>query len=133
MTTHVEKVKKAFTTFYTELDINAVTVYWADSYRSQILPESLGQKEQNREESIASLTKMLGNIKEYTKFEFVEIFENENKVTGHIRTAAILKDGTEYNNEAVFILTFEGEGKCTYFKQFNDSLATAKVGEKLRA
>ncbi|KAH8826040.1 hypothetical protein DL96DRAFT_1556582 [Flagelloscypha sp. PMI_526] len=133
MSTNLENVKKALKAFHEQLDMSVATSYWADSYRAQIFPESLGLKEWNKDEHLASATKMLGNIKEYTKFELVELFENANKVTGHLRATAILKDGTEYMNEGIIILTFNDEGKVVYFKQFNDSLAFSQMAGKLMA
>ncbi|KAH8826041.1 hypothetical protein DL96DRAFT_1607033 [Flagelloscypha sp. PMI_526] len=133
MSSNIEKVKKTFEAMSKDLDVAAVSTHWADDYKAQILPESLGLKEMNKEEHLAQATKLVGNIKEYSKFELVEIFESGNKVTGHLRSNAILKDGTEHKSDAIFIVTFNDEGKVVHFKQFIDSLAFSQVAAKLMA
>jgi hypothetical protein len=67
MSSNIEKVKKTFEAMSKDLDVAAVSTHWADDYKAQILPESLGLKEMNKEEHLAQATKLVGNIKEYSK------------------------------------------------------------------
>jgi hypothetical protein len=44
----------------------------------------------------------------------------------------VLKDGTEWKSDALFIFTFNEKGRVIYLKEFVDSLELFKVAAKLR-
>ncbi|KAH8826039.1 hypothetical protein DL96DRAFT_1710652 [Flagelloscypha sp. PMI_526] len=133
MSANLETVRESLTAFYTQLDINTVASTWADSCEFVILPESLGIKSMNKEEHVASTTQMIGNMKEYTSWEIIELFASGDKVTGHVRSNAALKDGVEFKADSIFIFTFNKEGNIILFKQFVDSLALSKLRGNLTA
>ncbi|KAH8826060.1 hypothetical protein DL96DRAFT_1607085 [Flagelloscypha sp. PMI_526] len=133
MSSRVDIIKKCLSAFYNDLDVSVLATYTTDSFKALILPESLGVKEMTKEEHMASGEKMVGNLKEYSLYEPIEIFESGNKVTAHVRAVGVLKDGTEYKHDTMFILTFNEEGNIIYSKEFVDSLEMSKVAAKLMA
>ncbi|KAH8826062.1 hypothetical protein DL96DRAFT_1805314 [Flagelloscypha sp. PMI_526] len=133
MSGHVEIVVKLLDAFYKNLDISVLRAYTTDTFKTIILPESLGIQETNKEEHLASGEKTAAKIKEYKKYEIIEVFESRNKVTAHVRSHAMLKDGSEWKNDAINIFTFNEEGKISYLKEFIDSLETSKVAANLTA
>ena len=73
MSSHVEIVHKVLDSFYKNLDISVLGTHTADSFKTIILPESLGIKETNKEEHLASGARTAGNIKEYQKVVLLPI------------------------------------------------------------
>ncbi|KAH8826061.1 hypothetical protein DL96DRAFT_1681274 [Flagelloscypha sp. PMI_526] len=133
MPSRVEIVQQCLDSFHHNIDFSVLWSYTADTFKAIILPESLGIKEMNKEEHKASGIKTAEKLQKYEKYETVEIYESGDKVIAHVRSLGILKDGSEWKNDAIYILTFNEEGKITYLKEFIDSLETSKIAAKLMA
>ncbi|KAH8826043.1 hypothetical protein DL96DRAFT_1607037 [Flagelloscypha sp. PMI_526] len=133
MSSNIQTVEKCLFAWYENLDVTVLSSNCTESFLAIILPDTYGKGEKSKEEHFGLATKLAGNIKEYPVYELVEIFEGGNKVTAHIRVQVLLKDGTEYQNESIYIATFNEDGKIVYLKEFVDSLATSKVLAKLLA
>ncbi|KAH8826063.1 hypothetical protein DL96DRAFT_1710673 [Flagelloscypha sp. PMI_526] len=130
MSPNVELIEKCLSAMYKNLDLGFYRKYTDDSFKAVILPGSLGMKEMTKEEHSASGDNMMGKIKEYKVYELLEIYGSGDKVTAHVRSIAILKDGSEWKNDAVYIVTFNEDGKITYLKEFVDSLELSKLAAK---
>ncbi|KAH8826083.1 hypothetical protein DL96DRAFT_1681291 [Flagelloscypha sp. PMI_526] len=133
MSSNSEIAEKCLRALLKDFDISVLKTYSTESFKAAVLPESLGMKERTKDEHLASGAKLVGNLQKCTLFELIEIFESGYKVTAQVRVRALLKDGTEWNSDAIFILTFNEEGMIIYWKEFVDSLELFKVAEKLLA
>ncbi|KAH8801307.1 hypothetical protein DL96DRAFT_1719455 [Flagelloscypha sp. PMI_526] len=133
MPSQVEIIESSLVTFFQKLDTSVLASHMDDSFKGIVLPPSLGMKENTKEEHLASGANMKTKIKEYSSYEILEIFESGKKVTTHVRSTAVLNDGTEWKNDSIYIITFNDAGKIVYLKEFADALALSQVAAKLMA